>query len=72
MRRSILPAISDQVTVVLDESQQTRTAVGLLATTTPVRRSRTAGTDGAPIALEALAPRRTRWWSMRRRRPRWG
>lgn len=52
-----LPAISDQVTVVLGESQQTRTAVGLLATRTPGEAFGTLrAADGTPLALEALAP----------------
>jgi putative ABC transport system permease protein len=54
---AILPAISDQVTVVLGDAQQTRTAVGLLATHSPDAAFGTLrGSDGTPISLEELAP----------------
>ena len=53
---AVLPAISDQVTVVLDGSQQTRTAVGLLATRTPdAAFGGLRAIDGTPIVLEQLA-----------------
>ncbi len=53
---AILPAISDQVTVVLDGAQQTRTAVGLLAThTPPAAFGGLRATDGTLLNLEGLA-----------------
>ena len=52
-----LPAISDQVTVILGEAQQTRTAVGLLATRTPGGAfGELRSVDGTPLVLETLAP----------------
>lgn len=53
---AVLPAISDQVTVILGEAQQTRTAVGLLATRTPPEAfDPLRAPDGTPISLETLA-----------------
>lgn len=55
---ALAPAIADQVTLVLGEEQQTLTAVGLLATTTPDPAAFGAlvTTTGAPIALEGFGP----------------
>src|SRR3954451_526266 len=55
---AFVPAISDQVAVVLGENQETLTAVGLLTTRTPdpVAFGQLRSTDGRPITLEALGP----------------
>ena len=52
---ALAPAIADQVTVVVGDAGQTRTAVGLLATRTPDPAFGTLRSiDGAAIALESL------------------
>lgn len=52
---ALTPAITDQVTVVLGEAGQTRTAIGLLAARTPDPAfGALVGLDGTPVALETL------------------
>lgn len=54
---AIAPAIADQVTIVLGDVGETRTAVGLLATRTPTPAFGTLRSlDGAVISLEELPP----------------